>query len=132
MLGRWSHYGSNNQSAWSQQHESFDKNGELLQFFDYYLKGIDTGINQEKPVRYYTVGEERWKSADTWPPKDTKPATYYFAAGGTLSSKPSESKVAKDADHVDSSASTGNASRWNSMVYIDRRDISYADRSNQH
>jgi len=131
ILGPWSHYGSRNQSPWSAQHENFDKNGELLRFFDYYLKGIDTGINKEKPVRYYTVGEERWKFADTWPPKGTKPATWYFATGATLTSKPPTDKVGKDGYRVDTDATTGNATRWNSMVYIDRRDVSYANRIEQ-
>lgn len=131
ILGPWNHAFDKNQSPFSQQHETFDKGAELLRFFDYYLKGIRNGINQEKPVRYYTVGEEKWKVADTWPLPGTKPVTYYFAAGGTLSNKPTDAKVAKDAYHVDGSATTGNATRWNSMVYIDRRDISYADRNEQ-
>ena len=131
ILGPWNHSFDKNQSPFSEQHETFDKGAELLRFFDYYLKGIDNGINRDKPVRYYTVGEERWKVADTWPPPGTKPATYYFAAGNTLSSKPPDAKADKDAYHVDPNATTGNATRWNSMVYIDRRDISYADRNEQ-
>jgi putative CocE/NonD family hydrolase len=130
ILGPWSHYGSKNQSPWS-THDSFDKNGELLRFFDYYLKGIDNSINRDQPVRYYTVGEERWKTADTWPPKGTKPSTWYFAAGGTLNNKPPTDKIAKDAYRVEPNATTGNATRWNSMVYIDRRDINYGDRAGQ-
>lgn len=48
---------------------------EIRRFFDYYLKGIDNGWEDEPPVYYYTLGEEegrQWSTAETWPPQDTR------------------------------------------------------------
>lgn len=46
---------------WSNYHE------ELLAWYDYYLKGLDTGIDEQPPVRYWLQGAECWKSAEDWP-----------------------------------------------------------------
>ncbi|MDA2925430.1 CocE/NonD family hydrolase, partial [Acidobacteria bacterium AH-259-L09] len=53
-----------------------------LRWFDYWLKGIDTGILEEPPVRVYVMGAERWLEADTWPLPDTRSVRYYLRAGG--------------------------------------------------
>ena len=53
-----------------------DRNAELLRFFDYWLKGIDNGVDQEPRVRYYVergdYGHE-WQTAPEWPlPSETR------------------------------------------------------------
>jgi hypothetical protein len=30
--------------------------------------GVNTGIQKEAPIHYYTMGEEKWKTVETWPP----------------------------------------------------------------
>ena len=35
---------------------------ELLRWYDYWLKGIETGIMDEAPVRYHTTVAEKWQS----------------------------------------------------------------------
>jgi len=52
-------------------------------WFDYFLKGEQNGILAKTPkVRYYTMGSNKWQTADTWPPAGAKPVTYYLASGG--------------------------------------------------
>jgi putative CocE/NonD family hydrolase len=49
----------------------FPMKTELLRFFDFYLKGIDNGWEDEAPVYYYTIGApagQEWSSASSWPP----------------------------------------------------------------
>jgi uncharacterized protein len=46
---------------WSNYHQ------ELLAWYDYYLKGIDTGILEQPPVRYWLQGAECWRDASDWP-----------------------------------------------------------------
>ncbi len=38
---------------------------EMLKWFDHWLRGIDTGIMKEPPVKYWVMGENRWRSAQT-------------------------------------------------------------------
>ena len=65
--------------------------GDPLRWFDYWMKGIDTGIMKEPPVKYFVMGDTRdssapgnvWRSSDTWPPRAT-PTSYYLSANHTL------------------------------------------------
>jgi predicted acyl esterase len=45
---------------------------ELLRWFDYWLKGIDTGIMEEPAVRIFVQGANEWKTGDDWPFPETK------------------------------------------------------------
>jgi predicted acyl esterase len=45
---------------------------ELLRWFDHWLKGIDTGIMDEPPVRMFVQGSNEWLSADDFPVPGTK------------------------------------------------------------
>ena len=52
-----------------------------LRWFDYWLKGIDTGIMEEPAVRLYLMGAERWLEGDSWPLPDTQYVSYYLRSG---------------------------------------------------
>jgi putative CocE/NonD family hydrolase len=52
-------------------------------WFDHFLKGEDNRILDKMPrVRYYTMGLNKWQSADTWPPEGAHPVTFYLAGAG--------------------------------------------------
>ena len=52
-------------------------------WFDHFLKGEDNHVLQDMPrVRYYTMGLNKWQTADTWPPAGAKPMTFFLASGG--------------------------------------------------
>lgn len=62
-------------------------------WFDYWLKGIDTGIMDEPPILYfrmvdYPTRSGNWVYADQWPPIDMKMKRYYLRGNGMLSTKP--------------------------------------------
>lgn len=38
-----------------------------LRYYDYHLKGIQNGLDQEKPVKIYYMGENKWRFEDDWP-----------------------------------------------------------------
>jgi hypothetical protein len=61
----------------------FDYDSLTYGWFDHFLKGEQNGILEKTPkVRYYTMGSNKWQTADTWPPAGAKPVTYYFASSG--------------------------------------------------
>lgn len=115
IIGPWDHGGKRNISPLSVGPSQFDHAGELLKFFDYHLKGIDTGIMDEKPIHYFTMGEEQWTAAETWPPKATV-VTYYFAPDHRLTTKHTKFADASDSYQVDPTAGTSDQSRWNTLV----------------
>jgi len=61
---------------------------ELLRWYDYWLKGIDTGIMDEEPVRYHTTGSEKWATAKQWPIENTVWTDFYLHSLGQLTSGP--------------------------------------------
>lgn len=124
ILGPWNHGGSFNASPSVQSDTTFDHPAELIRFFDYHLKGIETGVEKEPAVHYYTMGEERWKSAPSWPP-ESKNLNYYFDSGHLLRDVPPSDREAFDKYQADYSTGTGNQTRWDSLlggvvVYPDR------------
>jgi putative CocE/NonD family hydrolase len=51
----------------------------VLRWMDYYLKGISNGIDHDKPVLYFVMGENQWREAETWPPP-AHPVSYFLSA----------------------------------------------------
>lgn len=129
ILGPWDHGGFQNMSPFRQSDRSiFDHDGEQLRFFDRYLKDVPNGIDREKPVAYFTMGEERWKQADTWPPPATEPLALYFAAESRLSGEAPTDRVADDTYWMDPTAGTGHRSRWDALLNIYHDPLQYGDR----
>jgi predicted acyl esterase len=58
---------------------------ESLRWFDYWLKGIDTAIMNEPPIRLFVMGTNQWKEADEWPLKETKWTPFYLHEDKLLS-----------------------------------------------
>src|SRR5262249_19536455 len=51
-------------------------------WFDQWLKGIDTGLLEEPPVRLFVMGANRWRDEWEWPPGRTRYLPYYPPPGG--------------------------------------------------
>jgi predicted acyl esterase len=131
ILGPWPHGGGVNISPFAESREDkFSQDAELLRFFDYHLKGIENHVMEEPPVYYYTMGEEKWRSAEKWPPPAER-VNFYLAENNALSRE--EPKVAGlyDAYVVDYTHGTGDAARWDSLVNLKGLPIGYPDRKEQ-
>ena len=61
---------------------------ELLRWYDYWLKGIDTGIMDEPTIRYQTTGMTTWQSGETWPLETTQWTDFYFNSLEQLGAAP--------------------------------------------
>jgi uncharacterized protein len=44
-----------------------EDNDIVLRWYDHWLKGIDTGIMDEPPIKFYVYGAEEWQYAEQWP-----------------------------------------------------------------
>jgi putative CocE/NonD family hydrolase len=132
ILGPWDHGGAQNPDPFSPGHPSrFDHWGEQLRFFDHHLKGIATGIEDEKPIHYFTMGEEAWKSADVWPPPGFGPVPFYLAEEKRLERERAPDGDGSDRHRFDYTASTGTKTRWVSQVNVGQVRIEYPDRAEQ-
>ena len=82
-----------------------DYNEIVYGFFDRFLKGEQTSRLDSLPkVTYFTMGINKWQTADTWPPAGAQPLTFYLGSGGkanSLSGDGALSAAAPDADKPD-------------------------------
>jgi uncharacterized protein len=70
----------------------FPKAGDSDRFFDHHLKGVANGVEQDKAVNYYVMGDTTdphapgnvWRAADNWPPP-SRATSFYFHQDGRLS-----------------------------------------------
>ncbi|WP_299954257.1 CocE/NonD family hydrolase [uncultured Modestobacter sp.] len=44
---------------------------EILRWYDHWLKGLDTGVLDEPPVRYWVAGANTWRTGTDWPLPET-------------------------------------------------------------
>ncbi len=127
LVGPWNHGGSQNASPYlSTASESVRRQLEWLRFFDYYLKGIDTGVMPlKRSLFYYTMGEEKWKETKTWPVEGTTSVRWYMTADHALAQTAPAASEGSDNYTVDFEATTGEKNRWltqlgGTVVYPDR------------
>ena len=57
---------------------------ESLRWFDYWLKGMETGIMAEPPIRLFQTSGRRWRNAEEWPLPETKWTPFYLHENGLL------------------------------------------------
>ena len=53
---------------------------EILRWHDHWLKGIDTGVMNDAPVRYWLMGANEWRSAQDWPLPGTQWTKLYLTS----------------------------------------------------
>ncbi len=125
LLGPWDHGPGSNASPFAEnKKKKVDIYLEMLRFYDYHLKGIDTEINNEARFIYYTVGEEKWKSTNYWPLLNQQLIPLYFSEGGKLV-KDSNIGEGKATYRMDSTTTSGNTSRWNSQTELYKNGLTH-------
>ena len=93
-----------------------EQNKMMLDFFDHYVKGIDKGVEEWPLVRYYTMGEERYKTSNVWPLPGTVETRYYFQKEGDLDEMKPLETTASDAYKVDFGVYTSKQNRWTTQM----------------
>jgi uncharacterized protein len=63
-----------------------DQTERELRWFDHYMKGMDNGIDKEKPVRIYYMGANVWKDHDDWPIPGARVTPLHLSSSGKANS----------------------------------------------
>ena len=83
-----------------------DYNEIVYSFFDRFLKGENNARLTSLPkVTYFTMGINKWQTAETWPPSGAQPLIFYLTSGGranSLSGDGTLAAAAPDSDKPDS------------------------------
>lgn len=130
VIGPWSHGGyyycdpyiKNTFSIEELQKSQAD---EVIAFLDQYIKNDADNKKGASQIKYYTYGEEKWKSSDKWPVDGFKDKTLYFDSNQTLKDIKPENIDGKDSYKVDFSSTSGKSSRW--QTNYGGGEISYKD-----
>jgi putative CocE/NonD family hydrolase len=88
MIGPWTHvFGVRNAGQLDFGPEAELDTSELeLRWFDHWMKGIDTGLLEEPPVRVFVMGRNSWRAASDWPIPGTRFTPLYLSSGGHANS----------------------------------------------
>jgi uncharacterized protein len=65
-----------------------------LAFFDKYLRGIES--DDLAPVRYFLMGANEWREAQTWPLPETERRRYFFRSGGRANTADGDGRLSRD------------------------------------
>ncbi|MGH8777144.1 MAG: CocE/NonD family hydrolase [Jiangellaceae bacterium] len=99
----------------------------LMAAFLAHHTGGDGDLDDPSPqrLRYYTIGDEAWHEADTWPPAGVDVQRWWLTGEGSVT--PDEPEAAAVDYDVDYEASSGPSARWHTLMggvfvgYGDRR-----------
>ena len=84
----------------------YDYDGLIYGWFDYWLKGEQNNILEETPrVTYYTMGSNKWQTANQWPPEDTEQVIFYLDSDGSANSLYGNGRLVKTAPSKDNADS---------------------------
>ncbi|MBC9206207.1 CocE/NonD family hydrolase [Roseomonas aerophila] len=124
LLGPWDHGARCNISPWRREQTSeFALLGELLRFFDHYLLRRPTGLEAEQPVHYFSLHEEAWREAASWPPVEDV-QRLYLGAAATLA--PVAGPADEDCVRADFAWGSGAGTRYERIAGINSTTY-YAD-----
>lgn len=105
ILGPWDH-GTIGQSQVGEidfgPQAVWDAAGENLAWFDRFLKqDPDAAAKPFSPVRYFSMGENQWREAATWPPPGFDSVSFYLHSGGRANSRRGDGTLNRDPPAAD-------------------------------
>ena len=86
LLGPWVHGVDSTAKTKSGEREfgpeaAIDYDEAVLGWMDHYLREIDNGVEKQAAVRYFVMGDNHWRQANSWPPA-AKETSYYLVTSG--------------------------------------------------
>ncbi len=66
-------------------------------WFDYWLKGDGSKKPEMPRVQYYTMGSNKWQSADQWPPANAELTRFFLTSGGKANTLFGDGRLVNDA-----------------------------------
>ncbi|MBL7134144.1 MAG: CocE/NonD family hydrolase, partial [Phycisphaerae bacterium] len=93
LVGPWAHGGS----------RSYPGLMELkLRWYDFWLKGIQNGIDKEPPIKIYVMGADKWRTENEWPLARARPARFYIHSKGKANSVSGDGRLNRSPPQQDS------------------------------
>ena len=81
IIGPWTHGGQHETRA-GERHfgpaSAIDYDEVILRWMDRYVRNIENGVEREKPVRLFVMGQNAWRDEDAWPLQRAATQTLYL------------------------------------------------------
>jgi len=61
---------------------------DMLRWYDYWLRGVETGVMNDPPVRYFVMGANEWRTGEDWPLPETQWTKLYLNSWERLTVEP--------------------------------------------
>jgi putative CocE/NonD family hydrolase len=86
IIGPWGHGVENTETPKAgdrqfPQNAVIDYDDTVLRWMDHHVRGIDNGIDREKPVRLFIMGSNVWRDEDSWPLLRARNVEYFLSTG---------------------------------------------------
>ena len=79
---------------------------EHLRWYDYWLKGLPTGVDKEAPLRIFVMGAGKWREEHEWPLARTQFTKFYLQSGGRANSVHGDGRLTRNPPSADSPQDT--------------------------
>jgi uncharacterized protein len=99
LMGAWPHNVNSGTSIGNVEFGSdavIDMDALLTRWFDRWLKGERNGIEDEKPVRIFVMGDNVWRDEDAWPMARTRYTPFYLHASGPANTSSGGGSISAD------------------------------------
>ena len=85
VLGPWKHSGNAQYDLHALRLGDnalrYDMDILCMKWLEHFLKGVENGIEKTAAVEYYTIGENQWKTAESWPVGTSERKMFYLDGG---------------------------------------------------
>ena len=106
LVGPWTHTAIGDAAPFGDidfgSQAGIDIPAEHLRWYDQRLKGLDTGIDEEPPIRIFVMGANEWRSEQEWPLERTEYTRFYLHSSGRANSSFGDGALTTDAPEVES------------------------------
>jgi len=65
----------------------------VIRWFDYWLKGIQNGVDKEPPVRIFVMGDNKWRDEQQWPLHRAKDKVLFVTSNGHANTATGDGKL---------------------------------------
>jgi len=100
VIGPWTHGGQDARKSGERDFgpsAPMDYDELILRWMDHYVRGVDNGLEREKPVRIFVMGKNQWRDEEAWPLQRAREEWLYLSVNerakgrGDLDEQPGKS-----------------------------------------
>jgi len=72
---------------------SLDRIAVQTRWFDYWLKGIQNGVDKDAPVRIFVMGDNKWRDEQQWPLQRAQEKVFFITSSGHANTSSGDGKL---------------------------------------